>query len=212
MAMRTAETVDAAKFAPGDYKSANEALAKAQAGLKEGSFESAQASADQAKKSAELATQVAKPKYEQAEQQSENKLRDDALNKDATGVPGVSVRNDRRGDLQRLVLSAGDLFVKKQTTLGPGHEAVLDALAGLVKKYPSYPVQVIGHTDNKGKAGELVALSQSRAQSVANALIERGVEARRLMASGMGPDEPIAENKGSGRAKNNRVEIIFLYH
>ena len=212
MTLRTADTVAARTLSPGDYRTAADELAKAEAALKEGSFEAAQASADMAKKSAEMAIQVSKPKYEQAEAQSQTKLRDQALNHDATGVPGVSVRNDRRGELQRLVISAGDLFEKKQTTLGPGHEAVLDALAELVKKYPSYPVQVIGHTDNRGKAGELVALSQARAQSVANALIERGVEAKRLMTTGMGGDEPIAENRGAGRAKNNRVEIVFLYH
>jgi outer membrane protein OmpA-like peptidoglycan-associated protein len=74
-------------------------------------------------------------------------------------------------------------------------------------------VQVIAHTDNKGKAGELVALSAARAQSVFSALVSRGVEARRLLVSGLGGDEPIADNRSAaGRAKNNRVEIVFLYH
>ncbi|HVZ75604.1 MAG TPA: OmpA family protein [Polyangia bacterium] len=210
--LRTADTVDASQYAGADYRAANEQLERAQAALKESAFEAAQASADMAKKSAETAIELSKPKYEEASQASASAVRDEALKRDASGIPGVSIRNDRRGELQRLVLSASDLFVKKQTTIGPGHEAVLDGLAELVKKYPSYPVQVIGHTDNKGKAGELVALSLSRAQSVTTALIERGVEARRLMTSGLGPDEPIAENHGAGRAKNNRVEIVFLYH
>jgi outer membrane protein OmpA-like peptidoglycan-associated protein len=212
MALRTAETVDAGKYASAEYRAATEMLAKARTELKDAAFGPAQASAEVAKKNADRATEIAKPSYEQAEQTSQNKLRDDALQHDATGIPGVSVRVDRRGELQRLVLAASDLFSKKQTTLEAGHEAVLDGLAQLVKKYPTYPVQVIGHTDNKGKPGELVALSMSRAQSVASALVERGVEARRLMTTGLGPDEPIAENHGAGRAKNNRVEIVFLYH
>jgi len=111
------------------------------------------------------------------------------------------------------VLSVSDLFVKKQTMVADGHDAVLDGLASLINKYPSYPVQVVGHTDNHGKAGELVAISAARSQAVYAALLARGVEARRLMTSGLGGDEPIADNRSTaGRAKNNRVEIVFLYH
>ncbi len=212
MSLRTAETVDASKYASAEYRAATDMLGKARTELKDGAFADAQASAEVAKKNADRSIELAKPQYEQAEATTENKLRDDALQHDATGIAGVSVRNDRRSDLQRLVLSVTDLFVKKQTIVGPGHEGVLDGLAQLIKKYPTYPVQVLGHTDNRGKAGELVALSLSRAQSVASALVERGVDARRLMTSGLGPDEPIAENHGAGRAKNNRVEIVFLYH
>jgi len=213
MSVRTAETVEAPKYAPAEFKAASDLLAKAAGELKAGSFAEAQASAEIAKKNADRAVELAKPKYEQDSQTSENRLRDEALRRDATGVPGVTVRSERRGELQRLVLSVSDLFVKKQTSVADGHEAVLDGLATLINKYPSYPVQVVGHTDNRGKAGELVALSAARSQAVYAALLARGVEARRLMTSGLGGDEPIADNKSTaGRAKNNRVEIVFLYH
>jgi outer membrane protein OmpA-like peptidoglycan-associated protein len=213
LALRTAETVEAAKYASAEFRTAGELLAKAEAELKESSYAAAQASAEIAKKNADRAIEVAKPKYEQAEQATQNKVRDEALNRDAAGIAGASVRLERRGELQRMVVSVSDLFTKKQTALAPGHEAVLDGLAALINKYPSYPVQVVGHTDNKGRAGELIALSAARSQSVYAALLARGVEARRLMTSGLGGDEPIADNKSaSGRAKNNRVEIIFLYH
>jgi outer membrane protein OmpA-like peptidoglycan-associated protein len=213
MSLRTAETVDASKYASAEYRAAMDLLAKAQAELKESSFAAAQASADVAKKNADHAVELAKPQYEKVEQASQTKMRDEALGRDATGVAGVTVRRDQRGDLQRLVLAVSDLFPKKQATLGPGHEAVLDGIARLVNKYPTYPVQVIGHTDNRGKSSELLALSISRAQSVSSALVERSVEARRLMTSGVGGEEPLTENRTSaGRAKNNRIEIVFLYH
>jgi outer membrane protein OmpA-like peptidoglycan-associated protein len=213
LALRTAETVEASKYATAEFRTAGELLAKAEAELKESSFAAAQASAEVAKKNADRATEVAKPKYEQAEQNSQNKLRDEALGHDAAGVAGASVRLERRGELQRLVIAVSDLFTKKQTSVAGGHEAVLDGLAALINKYPSYPVQVVGHTDNKGRSGELIALSAARSQAVYAALLARGVEGRRLMTSGLGGDEPIADNKSAaGRAKNNRVEIIFLYH
>jgi outer membrane protein OmpA-like peptidoglycan-associated protein len=213
LALHTAETVDATKYASAEYRAASDMIVKAQAELKESAFAPAQASAEVAKKNADRAAEISKPLYEQAEQASQNKMRDDALSRDASGIAGVSVRLDRRGDLQRLVLAIPDLFVKKQTTLAPGHDGVLDGLAQLVKKYPTYPVQVIGHTDNRGKSGELVALSAARAQAVYSALISRGVEANRLMPSGVGGDEPLENNhSAAGRAKNNRIEIVFLYH
>jgi outer membrane protein OmpA-like peptidoglycan-associated protein len=213
LSLRTADTVDANKYARAEYSAAADMLAKAQAEMKENNYGGAQASADVAKKNADRATELSKPQYEQAEQASQNKARDEALAHDAAGIAGVSVRIERRGDLQRLVLAVPDLFNKKTTAVLPGHDSVLDGVAALINKYPSYPVQVIGHTDNRGKSGELVAVSAARAQSVFSALVSRGVEARRLLVSGLGGDEPIADNKSTaGRAKNNRVEIVFLYH
>jgi len=213
LALRTAETVEATKYAKAEYSAASDMLAKANAELKESDYPGAQASAEVAKQSAEKAAELSKPQYEQAEQTSQNKARDEALSRDASGISGLSVRIERRGDLQRLVLAIPDLFSKKSTGITNGHSGVLDAVAGLINKYPTYPVQVIGHTDNHGKSGELVALSAARAQSVFSALISRGVDAHRLLVSGLGGDEPVTDNRSSsGRAKNNRVEIVFLYH
>jgi outer membrane protein OmpA-like peptidoglycan-associated protein len=213
LALHTAETVDASKYASAEYRAATDMIGKAQVELKESAFAPAQASAEVAKKNADRAAEISKPLYEQAEAASQNKARDVALQQDASGIAGVSLRIERRGDLQRLVLAVPDLFVKKQTTLASGHDAVLDGLAQLVNKYPTYPVQVVGHTDNRGKSGELVAISAARAQAVFSALVSRGVDAKRLMPSGVGNDEPIEDNRSaSGRAKNNRVEIVFLYH
>ena len=45
------------------------------------------------------------------------------------------------------------------------------------------------------------------------ALAERGVDTKRLMVSGLGGEDPFVDNRSAaGRAKNNRVEIVFLYH
>ncbi len=213
LSLRTADTVEAQKYAKAEYSAASDMLAKAAAELKQSDFSGAQASAEVAKKNADRAAEISKPLYEQAEQASQNKNRDEALSRDASGIAGVTVKMERRGDLQRLVLIVPEMFTKRQTSITPGRDGVLDALAALINKYPSYPVQVVGFTDNRGKAAELVAVSAARAQAVYSALGSRGVETKRLMTSGLGGDEPYFDNKtAGGRAKNNRVEIVFLYH
>ena len=214
LALRTADTVDAGKYAPAEYGAATNMMAKAESETKQANWPSAQASLEVARSSAEKAAAIAKPQYEQAEQTTKNKARDEALARDAASLPGVSVRIERRGELQRLVIAVQDLFGRNsQTTLLPGRDDALAPVAALINKYPTYPVQVVGHTDNRGRSGELIALSQARAQSVFSSLVAKGVEARRLMVSGQGPNEPITDNKSTvGRSKNGRIEIIFLYH
>jgi outer membrane protein OmpA-like peptidoglycan-associated protein len=213
LSLRTADTVEAMHYAQQEYTAAGDQLAKAEAALKQGDYAGAQAAADDAKKSADQAAATSKPQYEKAEESSANKARNDALARDAPAIPGVKVRIDPRGDLQRLVIVIPEMFSKREPSIAPGHDMTLDGVANLLKKYPSYPVQVVGYTDNRGKSTELIAISAARAQAVYSALAERGVETKRLMVSGLGGEEPFVDNKSaSGRAKNNRVEIVFLYH
>lgn len=213
LALRTADTVEASKYAKAEYGAAGDMLAKAQAELKQSNFSGAQASAEVARRNADRAAELSKPLYEQAEQSTQNKARDEALVREASALNGADVRLERRGDLQRVVIAIPELFSKRQASISPGRDGVLDAIAALIKKYPSYPVQIVGYTDNRGKSGELMALSAARAQAVFSALAARGVEANRLMTSGGGGEEPRFDNKtAGGRAKNNRAEIIFLYH
>lgn len=213
LAMRTADTVEAGRYASAEYTAAGDLLAKASAELKQNDYTAAQASAEVAKKNADRAAELAKPQYEQAAQSNENKARNEALARDAPTITGVKVRIDPRGDLQRLVIVIPELFKKREPGIAPGHDNILDGVATLLKKYPSYPVQVIGYTDNRGKSNELIAISAARAQAVYSALAERGVEVKRLMVSGLGGEDPFVDNKSaSGRAKNNRVEIVFMYH
>ncbi|MES1208439.1 MAG: hypothetical protein ABUS79_21075, partial [Pseudomonadota bacterium] len=101
LAMRTADTVDAAQYAKTDYGMATELLARAEAALKQNDYAGAGIAADDAKKYADQAVSNAKPQYEQAAESNQNKARNDALARDAPLIPGVSVRIDPRGDLQR---------------------------------------------------------------------------------------------------------------
>ena len=122
LALRTADTVEAMHYAAQDYAAAGDLLAKAEAALKQGDYAGAQTAADDAKKSADQAAAAAKPLYEQAEESSQNKARNEALARDAPGIPGAKVRIDPRGDLQRLVIVIPEMFTKREPSIAPGHD------------------------------------------------------------------------------------------
>jgi outer membrane protein OmpA-like peptidoglycan-associated protein len=215
LAIKTAETVNAQEFAAPLYGAAVDNLKRAQGEFQQGQFQAAQTSAEMAKMKAAEAEKAARPRHEQEEQAAATRAQAEALARDATAIPGIVVRRESRGSLQRLVLPipSENLFTRRETTVAPGKGAAyLDAIASLMKKYPTFPVQVVGYTDNRGRTGELLALSLARAQSVFSALVTRGVEAKRMVVSGQGGAEPVSDNRTvAGRNLNNRVEIIFLY-
>lgn len=80
--------------------------------------------------------------------------------------------------------------------------------AEFLKQNPGYDAIIYGHTDSIGSYESNDILSDNRAKSVRQALIERGVEADRLTAIGKGERFPIATNMNKeGRAKNRRIEV-----
>jgi outer membrane protein OmpA-like peptidoglycan-associated protein len=211
LALKNADAVNASTYAAADYTSAKDSIDRARMEMKQNNFTAASTSADLAKERAEHAAATAKPQHDQAEAGRDSKARTEELSRDAAALPGTTVRLERKGEVQRLILPYTKLFARKMTTITPGTDDVLDGVAGLLKKYATYPVQIVGHTDNRGHKDGLLALSQARAQAVYNALVSRGIDAKRMTATGMGPDEPVSDNKTvSGRAANNRVEVVLI--
>lgn len=87
----------------------------------------------------------------------------------------------------------------------------LDKLADLLKKNPTVKIEISGHTDNKGDKKYNLALSQKRAESVVNYLVQKGIAAARLVAKGYGDTMPIAPNDTEeNKAKNRRTEVKVL--
>jgi len=76
---------------------------------------------------------------------------------------------------------------------------------------PTMRMEISGHTDNTGSLKVNTKLSQSRAESVVDWLVERGIDASRLDAKGYAFDQPIASNDtAEGRQQNRRVEFKIL--
>lgn len=88
---------------------------------------------------------------------------------------------------------------------------LLDTAVRVLTDYPDTRIEISGHTDSVGTAEYNKELSQRRAESVRQYLIDKGIRAERLTAVGFGLERPIADNKTSkGKAKNRRTEFRLL--
>jgi len=131
----------------------------------------------------------------------------DYLDKCPGTAQGVKV--DSKGcKLEKRIELRGVNFANNSAKLTSASSAVLDDMASTLKRYPDQKVEIGGHTDGSGTRSYNLSLSQKRADSVREHLIDQGVAAGNLTARGYGPDNPIASNKTSaGRASNRRVEL-----
>ena len=72
-------------------------------------------------------------------------------------------------------------------------------------------VEIVGHTDDVGSAAYNMDLSERRANSVMDYLLDAGVPVGRLLAYGMGEEEPVAPNTtAANRQRNRRVEFRIV--
>lgn len=102
-------------------------------------------------------------------------------------------------------------FDRDRPTFRPEAAASLEKLADVLKARTAPAVEVQGHTDNIGAAGDAARqlLSEARAKAVTAWLVEHGVPAVKLTAKGYGKTRPIAANDSDlGRAMNRRVEVV----
>lgn len=87
----------------------------------------------------------------------------------------------------------------------------LNKLVLLMKDNPKMKVLLEGHTDNVGSDASNQTLSEARAKSVYNYLVEHGIEAQRLKYKGYGESQPVADNNTEeGRALNRRTVFTVL--
>ena len=113
--------------------------------------------------------------------------------------------------LKRASVVIPVLFGSNSAVILPQYHADLDKLGAQLTAphYLEYRVQIEGHTDNRGSALYNQRLSEKRAQSVQQYLVQRfTIESERLPIKGYGPSKPIASNNtAEGRWQNRRIEI-----
>jgi outer membrane protein OmpA-like peptidoglycan-associated protein len=117
---------------------------------------------------------------------------------------------ETRDTVRGLVVNIGDvLFDTGRYTLRPPAREALAKLSGIVLAYPGLKLTVEGHTDSTGTAAFNQKLSEQRAMTVRDYLVQQGVDMNSVTAAGLGEGVPIADNStAAGRQKNRRVEII----
>jgi outer membrane protein OmpA-like peptidoglycan-associated protein len=121
---------------------------------------------------------------------------------------GTGVDVIRTGDELVLRMPAGITFPVDSYALQPGVQGTLNEVARTLASYDQTYIDVLGHTDSTGSDAYNQALSERRAQSVADYLSTRGVARARMGIRGYGETQPIASNDtDAGRAQNRRVEI-----
>jgi OmpA-OmpF porin, OOP family len=87
----------------------------------------------------------------------------------------------------------------------------LQKIVRFMQENPQIKVEVSGHTDNLGQPAYNKQLSEKRAQSVYNYLIQQGIEKNRLVPIGYGQAKPLADNTSDeGRQQNRRIEFRIL--
>ncbi len=110
---------------------------------------------------------------------------------------------------EEIVILEKVFFDTDRATIKPVSYNLLDQVALTIKAHPELlKIRIEGHTDSQGSADRNRRLSQDRAESVRKYLVREGVDEKRLVAEGFGPDRPVADNKTSrGREANRRVEF-----
>ena len=102
-------------------------------------------------------------------------------------------------------------FATNETKILPQSEAGLQDLFTLLNENPKIRIRITGHTDNVGNDRDNQILSEGRAQSIRQEMIDRGISPTRIEAEGKGETMPIDTNDTEeGRQNNRRVEFVVL--
>jgi outer membrane protein OmpA-like peptidoglycan-associated protein len=158
----------------------------------------AQADADQSR----LAAQQAQLTAQQAE--TDKAALRTRLSQQLNSI--LQTRDSARG----LIVSMSDvLFDTGKYSLKPGAREKLAKVAGILLAYPGLNIEVGGYTDNVGSDDMNQRLSENRAGSVRDYLVQQGVVTNSVSARGFGNTSPVASNgNSSGRQQNRRVELL----
>jgi outer membrane protein OmpA-like peptidoglycan-associated protein len=194
---------DAAK-ARSDNADAQAATAQAQSAMAESQAASAtavsaaQADAEQSR----LAAQQAQLSAQQADT--------DKATMRAKLSEQLNLILETRDSARGLIVSMSDvLFDTGRFSLKPGAREKLAKVAGILLAYPGLNIEVGGYTDNVGGDAMNQTLSENRADSVRDYLVQEGVATNSVSAKGFGNTLPVASNDNSaGRQQNRRVELL----
>jgi outer membrane protein OmpA-like peptidoglycan-associated protein len=147
----------------------------------------------------------------------------DPLNKDTDGggvSDGAEVRRgtdplNKEDDIPKVIkvgqpiVLIGITFETNSAAITTGSETALNQSLKTLNDHPEIIVEISGHTDDVGSDAYNKTLSQKRADSVRQWLINNGIDGSRLRAVGYGEERPIVPNDSpDNRQKNRRIEFV----
>ena len=192
--------------------------AKAQAAKAQAESDSAKAQSDlaagQATSAAAIsAAQADAEKSRLAAEQAQSNVQQAEADKTAMRAKLSQQLNtilETRDSARGLIVNMSDvLFDTGKYSLKPGAREKLAKVAGILLAYPGLNIEVGGYTDNVGGDAMNQTLSENRAGSVRDYLVNQGVATNSVSARGFGNSLPVATNDNStGRQQNRRVELL----
>jgi len=125
------------------------------------------------------------------------------------GNDNVTIQNT--GDRLIVTLPQDILFATDSFAVRSDLRRDLNTVASNLQAYPDSTIQIVGHTDSDGDAAYNQQLSERRANSVADVLLDAGIPFSRIQTFGRGESQPLASNLDpAGKSENRRVEIVIL--
>lgn len=122
-----------------------------------------------------------------------------------------NVKLVKKLEKEEKIVLRGINFASGQAVIPPSEYPVLDQVVQVLKANEKVIVEIGGHTDSVGSETYNQGLSERRAQSVRNYLIQRGISPSRLTARGYGEYQPVASNTTrGGRSQNRRIEFKVI--
>ena len=180
--------------------------------------ETAQAKSDRAQDQTTSANAVAAARADADQSRSAAQLSDQRAQSAENDKAAMRARLEQqlnsilqtRDSARGLIVSMSDvLFDTGKYALLPGAREKLAKVAGILLAYPGLNIAVGGYTDNVGSNQLNQNLSEHRAGSVRDYLVQQGVAGNSVTATGFGNSVPVASNdNAAGRQANRRVELV----
>jgi outer membrane protein OmpA-like peptidoglycan-associated protein len=102
-------------------------------------------------------------------------------------------------------------FESGRSHLDPRSQDIVVRIGQILNQHSSARILLEGHTDSVGSSEVNLKISQDRAQSVKDMLVDQGVDANRIEVAGRGDSQPFVQNDTeANRQLNRRIEIVVL--
>jgi outer membrane protein OmpA-like peptidoglycan-associated protein len=114
-------------------------------------------------------------------------------------------------NLKKIFGISTDAYFDNYNRLTSSAYLALDQMVRILNKYPEIILEIEVHTDNTGTPQNNLTLSQGRAKTLIDYLVNKGIGANRLIAIGKGGERPVASNyTETGKKLNRRVDFVVL--